>query len=208
MRRFLGVAVAALTLVVAGCTDDDSSRASAPSTSPTATAGHQMSAARARGILAGLTAPAGGSFDGGTFYVGHPIPGPTTVLEGRLASMSWDFYYLLDTGKRGSWGAAVQVFRTPAQATRAADAFAVFWGCDGARTVIGDIDTTAYDELMATSCKRAGGTDYLATVSAVHGRVTSNLTVAATTPELAVAELEAAWSSLTETSQQAARDLG
>jgi hypothetical protein len=208
MRRILGVAVVALTLVVAGCTDKDSSPEPAGSTSTTPRADRRASSAQAREVLAGLTAPVSGSFDGGTFYVGHPIPGPTTVLDGRLASMSWDFYYLLDNGKRGSWGAAVKIFRTPAQATRAADAFAVFWGCDGARTVIGDIDTAAYDELMATWCKRAGGTDYLATVSAVGGRVTSNLTVAATTPELAVAELEAAWASLTETSQEAARDVG
>jgi hypothetical protein len=39
-------------------------------------------------------------------------------------------------------------------------------------------------------------------------RVTSNLTVAATTPEPAEAELTAAWTSLTEMSQQAASDLG
>lgn len=211
MRRILGVVVAALALVAGGCTDKDSSPARDQPTTPAA-AEDRMSAATARQILAGLTPPAGGSFDGGTFYVGHPIPGPTTVLEGRLASMSWDFYYLLDTGKRGSWGAAVKIFRTPAQATRAADAFAVFWGCDGARTVIGDIDTAAYDELMATYCKRAGGTDYLATVSAAQGRVTSNLTVAATTPELAVAELTEAWRSLDvtaqETAQQTAHDVG
>ena len=204
MRRILGVAVVALALVATACTVKDSSPEPAGSASPTPRAHAAMTAAKAREVLAGLTAPDGGSFDGGTFYVGHPIPGPTTVLEGRLASMSWDFYYLLDTGKRGSWGAAVKIFRTPAQATRAADAFAVFWGCDGARTVIGDIDTTPYDDLMATYCQRAGGTDYLATVSAVDGRVTSNLTVAATTPELAVAELTAAWKSLTETSHEAA----
>ena len=204
MRRILGVVVVALALVTTACTDKDSSPASSGSTSPAPPAGHKVTPAKAREVLAALPVPRGGSFDGGTFDVGHPIPGPTTVVEGRLASMSWDFYYLLDTGKRGSWGAAVKIFRTPAQATRAADAFAVFWGCDGARTVIGDIDTTAYDDLMATYCKRAGGTDYLATVSAVKGRVTSNLTVAATTPELAVAELTAAWESLTETSQRVA----
>jgi hypothetical protein len=204
MRRILGVAVMALALVATACTEKDSGPVPAGSTSPTPRAAHRMTPAKAREVLAALTAPDGGSFDGGTFYVGRPIPGPTTVSEGRLASTSWDFYYLLDTGKRGSWGAAVKIFRTPAQATRAADAFAVFWGCDGARTVVGDIDATAYDDLMATYCKRAGGTDYLATVSAVDGRVTSNLTVAATTPELAVAELTAAWKSLTEASQQAA----
>jgi hypothetical protein len=203
MTRILGVMAVLVALSTAACTGSDShpvatsQRASA--------AGGDVSPARAREVLADLASPMGARFDGGTFDVGHPIPGPTTVVDGRLASMSWDFYYLLDDGDRGSWGAAVKIFRTPDEATKAADAFATFWGCDGPRTVIGEIDPSSYDDLMATYCLRAGGSDYLATVSAVDGRVTANLTVSAVSRHLVLAELEAAWASLDVTAREAAR---
>ena len=164
-----------------------------------------MSQAEARAVLDGVPTPAGGSFEGGTFQVGHPIPGPEAIVDGRLASMSWDYFYLLDDGDRGSWGGAVKVYGSPEEAVAAANAFAVFWSCDGARTVIGDIDAAAYDELMATYCRRAGGDDYVATVSAVSGLVTANLTVSAPTSALAVAELESAWAALDVTARAAQR---
>ena len=204
MTRILGVMVALLALSTTACTGSESGPAATPR--PTSTAG--TSGAQARELLAGLESPEGGSFDGGTFDVGHPMPGPTLVVDGRLASMSWDFYSLLDDGERGAWGAAVKIFRTPDEATRAADAFATFWGCDGPRTVIGGIDTSPYDDLMATYCRRAGGSDYLATVSAVDGRVTANLTVSALSSDLAVAEISSAWESLSVTTQEVVRRVG
>ncbi len=204
MRRLLRITTAALLLAAGGCSSTDSSPPAAPAPSPTA----GVSQEQARSILAGLTSPQGGTFTGGTFEVSHPIPGPDAIVDGRLASMSWDFYYLLDSGERGSWGTAVKIFGTPDQATEAADAFAVFWACDGPRTVIGDIDPAAYDDLQATYCHRAGGTDYLATVSAAKGRVTASMTVAAPTSGLAVAEIEEAWRSLAKTARQAADEVG
>ncbi len=208
MTRIVGVMALLLALSVSGCTDGDSGSLTAPQPTSAHPAAGAMSASRAREILAGLTSPEGGSFDGGTFHVGHPVPGPTTVLHGRLASMSWDYYDLLDNGDRGSWGAAVKIFRTPGEATKAADDFAAFWGCDGPRTVIGEIDPAGYDDLMATYCRRAGGSDYLATVSAVDGQVTANLTVSALSSDLAVAEIVAAWESLSVTTHEAVRRVG
>ncbi len=205
VTRILGLMAALLLLSTTACSGSDSGSLAASRPTSASTAASGLSPARAREILAGLTSPAGGSFDGGTFDVGHPIPGPTTVLDGRLASMSWDYYYLLDDGDRGAWGAAVKIFRTADEATKAADEFATFWGCDGPRTVIGQIDPAAYDDLMATYCRRAGGSDYLATVSAVDGRVTANLTVSAPSSALAVAEIMPAWESLNQTTQEAVR---
>jgi hypothetical protein len=206
MTRILGVMAALLALSTTACTGSDSGPVATPR--PTSTAAAGMTSAQARGILAGLESPEGGSFDGGTFDVGHPMPGPTIVVDGQLASMSWDYYPLLDDGDRGAWGAAVKIFGTPDEATKAADAFATFWGCDGPRTVIGEIDTSAYDDLMATYCRRAGGSDYLATVSAVKGRVTANLTVSARSSDLAVAEIMSAWESLSVTTQEAVHRVG
>src|SRR5829696_8984429 len=120
MTRILGVMATLLALSTTACTGSDSGSAATPRQTSTADGG--TSPAQAREILAGLESPEGGSFDGGTFDVGHPVPGSTVVVDGRLASMSWDYYYLLDDGDRGAWGAAVKVFRTPDEATKAADA--------------------------------------------------------------------------------------
>jgi hypothetical protein len=193
--------------LVAACNGADRSAAADPEPTPSATVRTALTASDARELLSSVTPPADGSFSGGTFDLGEAVPGPVEVVDGRLASSSWDVYYVLDEGDVGAWGAGVKIFTTSRAAQQSADELATFWSCRGARTAVESIGPTSYDVVRATSCRKPDGHGYLATVSAVDGVVTANLTVTARSRREATAALTRVWASLSTTAQAVVADV-
>ena len=152
--------------------------------------------------------PADGSFSRGTFDFGFTIDGVASDEEGRLASASWDVYYVLDTEDVGAWGAGMDVFSSVEAANASARKLADFWICAGPRRPVDGIDLDTVDWLDATSCKypsEEGG--YYATLSAADGLVTANLTISARSREIAEAALLGVWTSLSATLRLVVADL-
>jgi hypothetical protein len=158
-----------------------------------------MSAAQAQEVLA-RDGPSGeGRFPGGTFTVGSafdnsdsPFGDSGMLADGRLASASWDVYWYRGDGDRGAWGVGIDVFRTPERAARALDEDAAFW-CPGARRAIEDFESGGLADVRASSCRRAGGDGFYATLDAADGPVFTSITVGGPTRRAAVAALRAVW---------------
>lgn len=185
------VSIAALT----GCSDT-----AAPGPEPKA-----MTAGQAQEVLAQDGPSGDGRFPGGTFTFGSPFdnsdspfddpdsPGSSGMqASGRVASASWDIYWHRHDGDLGAWGVGIDVLRTPGRAARALDEEAAFW-CPAARRGIEDLGTGGLADVRASSCRRAGGDGFYATLDAVDGPVRASLTVGGPTRHAAVAALHAVW---------------
>ena len=182
------VSVAALS----GCRRDEP----APGPEP-------MTAAQVQEVLARDGPSGDGRFPGGTFTVGSPFDNSDSPFDdadtadgsgisGRVASASWDIYWHRDDGDVGSWGVGIDVLRTPGRAARALDEEAAFW-CPGDRREVQDLGGGGLTDVRASSCRRAGGDGFYATLDATDGQVLTSLTVGGPTRRSAVAALRAVW---------------
>lgn len=166
-----------------GCRGDESPRGPEPT---------PMTADRAQQVLT-EEGPAGeGRFRGGTFRFGGPFDNSEMRTDGRLASASWDIYWHRDHGDRGAWGVGIDVLETPERAARALDEEAAFW-CPGPRRPVRGLGDGGVDDVRTSSCRRAGGEDFYATLDALDGSVLASLTVAGPTRRAATAALQAVW---------------
>jgi hypothetical protein len=165
-----------------------------------------VSVRAAERALADVGRPGSDSFEHGSFDFGRPIPGVGSEDEERLASMSWDVYYVLDDGDVGSWGAGMDVFGSATAARESAEHLATFWVCDGPRMPV-EVDDEGYDVLEASTCKRPTAEGYYATLSAADGLVTANLAVASHDRDVAAAALVAVWAQLSDSAQQVVDDV-
>ena len=158
-----------------------------------------MSAAQTQEVLAHDGPSGDGRFPGGTFTFGSPFDNSDSpfgdadrLTGGRLASASWDIYWYRNNGDRGAWGVGLDVHRTPGRAARALDEEAAFW-CPAARRGIDDVGDGGLADVRASSCRRAGGQGFYATLDAADGPVLTSLTVGGPTRSAAVAALRAVW---------------
>lgn len=156
--------------------------------------------------LADVGRPGSASFEHGSFDFSRQIEGVGSEEEDRLASTSWDIYYVLDDGDVGSWGAGMDVFASAAAARESAESLATFWVCDGPRTRV-EMEDDGYDLLDASTCRRPTADGYYATLSAADGPVTANLAVASHDREVAVAALAAVWARFSASAQQVVDDV-
>ena len=167
-------------LVLVGCGDDE----------PAPEAGSTT----AQQVLDALAPPAGGEYPGGSFEFSRPIDGGSAGGQGRVASTSWDVYYVAG-GSTGSWGAGLDVFDAADHAAQVTEDDAGFF-CTGTRREVGAL---ADDGLWAYSCRRPTEGGFYATLDAVDGAVAANLTVSGATRGAAEAALAAVWASLAPT---------
>ena len=200
-RAVVGISLAAT--VTAGCsaaneaTSSDVEHHGAPSVQA------------AEGALVAVGRPASATFDLGSFDFGAPVEGVGSHEEGRLASMSWDVYYVLDDGSVGAWGAGMDVFESVEAARAGAQKLATFWSCSGPRTPLDTIEPETFDYVDASTCKRPGERGgYYATLSAADGVVTANLTLGAKDREVAATALVAVWASLSDSTQKVVAEVG
>jgi hypothetical protein len=208
VRRAVGaVAVTLAVTVVAGCSDANQTASNdAEDIGPPSTQEAMQAAEQA---LVALGRPASARFDASSFDFSDPIKGVGSGEEDRLASMSWDVYYVLDNGAVGAWGAGMDVFGSAGAAEVSAVKQATFWICEGPRTALDTIARGTYDYLDASTCKRPGEeTGYYATLSAADGVVTANLTVGAQDREVAASALVAVWASLSDSTQAVVGEVG
>jgi hypothetical protein len=168
------------------------------STPPTAPAAERA--------LADVGRPSSASFEHGSFDFSRQIEGVADEDDDRLASMSWDIYYVLDDGDVGSWGAGMDVFGSAEAAREAAEELATFWVCDGPRKPV-EVEDERYDVLDASTCRRPTGVGYYATLSAADGLVTANLAVASRDRDVAAAALVAVWAEFSASAQQVVDDV-
>lgn len=159
------------------------------------------SATAAEHALADVGRPASAGFEHGSFDFSRQIRGVGDDEEDRLASMSWDIYYVLDDGDVGAWGAGMDVFGSAEAARDAAEDLATFWVCDGPRSPV-EVEDDRYDVLDASTCRRPTGVGYYATLSAADGLVTANLAVASRDRDVAAAALVAVWAEFSASAQQ------
>lgn len=185
-RLLLGVLV--LVVGLTGCSKDGGVRAGEPTVTTT----------QAQELLAQEGPSGDGRFPGGTFSFGSPFDNSTSPFSsspklagGRLASASWDVYWHGRGGDRGAWGLGIDVFRTTGSATRALDEDEAFW-CPAARRGVEDFAGGLAD-VRASTCHRAGGDGFYATLDAADGSVLTHLTVGGETRPGAVAALRAVW---------------
>ncbi len=151
-------------------------------------------ASTAQQVLDALAPPAGGEYPGGSFEFSRPIDGGSAGGLGRVASTSWDVYYVVG-GSNGAWGAGLDVFDTADHAAQVTEDDAGFF-CTGTRRAV---DALADDGLWAYSCRRPTEGGFYATLDAVDGAVAANLTVSGPTRGAAEAALAAVWASLAPT---------
>jgi hypothetical protein len=201
--RWLLLGVLVLITGLTGCRSDEA----APEPQP-------MTAAQAQEVLAHEGPSGGGRFAGGTFTFGSPFDNSDSPFgssglrtDGRLASASWDVYWYSDDGDRGAWGVGIDVFRMPGRAARALDEEAAFW-CPGPRRGVGDLGNGGLAEVRASSCRRAGGEGFYATLDAVDGPVLISLTVGGPTRPAALAALRAVWPAIRDAVARVRASLG
>jgi hypothetical protein len=168
--------------------------------------GSPLSVPDAEQALVDVGRPASASFEHGSFDFSRQIEGVGSEDEGRLASMSWDVYYVLDDGDVGSWGAGMDVFGSDEAARESAEELARFWVCDGPREQV-EVDDEGYDVLEASTCRRPTADGYYATLSASDGPVTANLAVASRDRDVAAAALVAVWGAFSTSARQVADDV-
>lgn len=185
---FLGVLV--LIVGLTGCRSDEAARR---------LEAKPMTAAQAQEVLAHAGPSGEGRFPGGTFTFGSPFDNsdspfgdPGLRTGERVASASWDVYWYRADGDRGAWGVGIDVLRTPGRAARALDEDAAFW-CPGPRRGVEDLGNGGLADVRASSCRRAGGDGFYATLDAADGPVLTSLTVGGPTRPAAVAALRAVW---------------
>jgi hypothetical protein len=190
-RGLLGVLV--LILGLTGCRSDEAE----PEPKP-------VTPAQAQEVLAQEGPSGDGRFPGGTFTFGSPFDNSDSPFGdaglrtgGRLASASWDVYWHRNDDERGAWGVGVDVFRTPGLAARALDEDAAFW-CPGPRRGVEDFGSGGLAAVRASSCHRAGGPGFYATLDAADGPVRTSLTVGGPTRPAAEAALRAVWPAIRE----------
>jgi hypothetical protein len=188
--RALLLGVLVLIVALTGCRSDEA--AGGPEPKP-------VTPAQAQGVLAREGPSGDGRFPGGTFTFGSPFDNSDSPFGdsglrtgGRLASASWDVYWHRNDDERGAWGVGVDVFRTPGLAARALDEEAAFW-CPSARRVVEDFGDGGLAAVRTSSCHRAGGPGFYATLDAADGPVRTSLTVGGPTRPAAVAALRAVW---------------
>ncbi|GAB3245036.1 hypothetical protein [Nocardioides dilutus] len=185
--RTRDVATAVLAFALTGC---GSAQVQAPVQVPVA-----------EQALADVGRPSSASFEHGSFDFSRQIKGVGNEDDDRLASMSWDIYYVLDDGDVGAWGAGMDVFGSAEAARESAEELATFWVCDGPREPV-EVEDPRYDLLEASTCKRPTGVGYYATLSAADGLVTANLAVASRDRGVATAALVAVWAEFSVSAQQ------
>jgi hypothetical protein len=174
-----------------------------------------MTAAQAQEVLADEGPSGGGRFPGGTFSFGSPFDNSDSPfgssgmrIGGRLASASWDVYwYRNDGGDRGAWGVGIDVLRSPGRAARALDEEAAFW-CPGPRRGVEDFGNGSLADVRASSCRRAGGDGFYATLDAVDGSIFTSLTVGGPTRPAALAALRAVWPAIRDAVVRVRTSLG
>jgi len=200
---FLGVLV--LIVGVTGCRSHEAARRleSKP-----------MTAAQAQAMLAHEGPSGEGRFSGGTFSFGSPFDNSDSPfgnsgmrIGGRLASASWDVYWYRTDGDRGAWGVGIDVLRTPGRAARALDEEAAFW-CPGPRRGVDDLGNGGLADVRASSCRRAGGDGFYATLDAADGPILTSLTVGGPTRPAAVAALRAVWPAIRDAVVRVRASLG
>jgi hypothetical protein len=162
-----------------------------------------------------MEGPSGdGRFPDGTFTFGSPFDNSDSpfgnsgmLIGGRLASASWDVYWYRDDGDRGAWGVGIDVLRTPARAARALDEEAAFW-CPGPRRGVEDLGDGSLADVRASTCRRAGGDGFYATLDAADGSVLTSITVGGATRPAAVAALRAVWPAIRDAVVRVRASLG
>lgn len=196
-----------LVLIVAltGCRSDETARGLEPK---------PMTAAQAQEVLAHEGPSGDGRFPGGTFTFGSPFDNSDspfgnskTLTGGRLASASWDVYWHRNDGDVGAWGVGIDVLRTPERAARALDEGAAFW-CQGPRRGVEDLGNGGLADVRTSSCRRAGGEGFYATLDAADGPVLTSLTVGGPTRAEAVAALRAVWPAIRDAVVRVRASLG
>jgi hypothetical protein len=165
-----------------------------------------VSVRAAEQALGDVGRPGSASFEHGSFDFSRQIEGVGSEEEDRLASMSWDVYYVLDDGDVGAWGSGMDVFGSAAAARESAEHLATFLVCDGPRTRV-EMEDEGYDLLEASTCRRPTADGYYATLSAADGPVTANLAVASHDRAVAVAALAAVWAQFSASTQQVVDDV-
>jgi hypothetical protein len=188
--RWLLIGVLVLIVGLTGCRSDEAARGLDPK---------PMTAAQAQDVLAHEGPSGDARFPGGTFTFGSPFDNSDSPFGssgmrtgGRLASASWDVYWYRNDGDRGAWGVGIDVLRTPGRAARALDEEAGFW-CPGPRRGVEDLGDGGLADVRASTCRRAGGEGFYATLDAADGPVLTSLTVGGPTRPAAVAALRAVW---------------
>ena len=203
----LGVLVSILGLT--GCRNDEASGTTEPK---------PMTAAQAQEALAGEGPSGDGRFPGGTFTFGSPFDNSdspfddsdsadSSGISGRVASASWDIYWHRNDGEVGAWGVGIDVLRTPGRAARALDEEAAFW-CPGPRRGVADLENGGLAGVRASTCRRAGGEGFYATLDAADGQVLASLTVGGPTRPAAVAALRAVWPAIRDAVVRVRASLG
>ncbi|MEJ7831667.1 MAG: hypothetical protein WKF79_02035 [Nocardioides sp.] len=180
------------------------SKEAGPGASPR---GPATTTSQAEAILQVVGVPSDRDFAGGSFEFADPFVGGSSAEDGRLASSSWDVYFVRDTGDVGAWGAGLDIFDSVEAAQRSAQKVATFSVCEGPRQPVDGIDGSDYDVLEAISCPRVADDGYVAYVSASDGVVTANLTVSGPTRTSATTAVVEVWASLSETAQGAVERL-
>ena len=195
------VSIAGMT----GCRSDEAPRGLEPT---------PMTAAHAQGVLADEGPSGDGRFPGGTFRFGStfdnsdsPFGNSDVRIDGRLASASWDVYWHRDEGDVGAWGVGIDVLRTPERAARALDEEAAFW-CQGPRRGVEGLGDVGLADVRTSSCRRAGGEGFYATLDAADGPVLTSLTVGGPTRAEAVAALRAVWPAIRDAVVRVRASLG
>ncbi|MGH3336548.1 MAG: hypothetical protein ACRDOZ_12055 [Nocardioides sp.] len=199
------LAVLVLTVGMTGCRSDEAARGLDP---------EPMTAAQVQEVLAHEGPSGDGRFPGGTFTFGSPFDNsdspfgdPEKGIGGRLASASWDVYWYRNDGDRGAWGAGIDVLRTPGRAARALDDEAAFW-CPGSRRGVEELGNGGVADVRASTCRRAGGEGFYATLDAADGSVLTSLTVGGPTRPAAVAALRAVWPAIRDAVVRVRASLG
>ena len=176
--RWLLPGLLVLTVGSTGCRSDEAARGPEPK---------PMTAAQVQEVLADEGPSGDGRFPGGTFTFGSPFDNSDspfgnseTGIGGRLASASWDVYWYGNDGDRGAWGVGIDVLHTPGRAARALDEESSFW-CPGPRRGVEDLGTDGLADVNASTCRRAGGEGFYATLDAADGSVLTSVTVGGTT---------------------------
>jgi hypothetical protein len=190
--------VLVLLVGVAGCRSDEATRGHEPT---------PITTARGQEVLAHEGPSGEGRLPGGTFSFGSPVDSSEMRTGGRLASASWDIYWHLDDGSRGAWGVGIDVLHSPARAARALDEEAAFW-CPGPRRGVEDLDDRGVADVRVSSCPRAGGEGFYATLDAADGPVLASLTVSGPTRSAAEDSLRAVWPAIGDAIVRVGASLG